>query len=259
MTAVVLVHGAWHDGRCWDPLVRELSARGHRAVAVDLPSAQPGLGCLDYAAVVEAAVAEAAEPCVLVGHSLGGLTVPVVAQRLGPRRVVALMLVAALVPEPGRSFDDQVRADPGVMAPGFGRGQRRHGDRTTSWPVDAAKAGLYRGVAEESSPEVVDAAVATLRPQAWTIGREVTPLSCWPEVPTTVVVCADDLVVAPDRLRMRARSLVGAGVDPDVGVVELAGGHFPMLTRPGELAAVISEVIAAAPPAGHADGGHRER
>lgn len=247
MTAVVLVHGAWHDGRCWDPLVRELSGRGHRAVAVDLPSDRPGLGCLDYAAVVEAAVGGVAEPCVLVGHSLGGLTVPVAAQRLGPDRVVALVLVAALVPEPGRSFDDQVRADPGVMADGFGRGQRRHENRTTSWPVDAATAGLYRGVAEESSPQVVDAAVATLRPQAWAIGREVTPLTHWPAVPTTVVVCAGDLVVAPDRLRTRALALPGAAV------VDLDGGHFPMLTRPDELA----DVIAAA--AGRADGGHRER
>lgn len=248
MSRIVLVHGAWHDGRCWAALVGELSRRGHAAVAVDLPSDQPGLGCLAYAEVVEAAVMDAPEPCVLVGHSLGGLTVPVVAERLGPHRVGALVLVAALLPEPGRSFDDQVRADPGVMAEGFGRGQLRHEDRTTSWPADAARDGLYRGVAQESSAEIVDAAVAGLRRQAWTIGREPTPLTSWPAVPTTVVVCADDRVVAPDRLRARARALPGAVV------VELAGGHFPMVTRPGELAELVVEA-----GAGHADGGHRER
>ncbi len=233
MTGVVLVHGAWHDARCWAPVVGELGRRGCAALAVDLPSDQPGLGCLDYAAAVEKAAEGLPGPWVLVGHSLGGLTVPVVAQRLGSQRVGALVLVAALVPEPGRSFDDQVRADPGVMAEGFGRGQERHEDRTTSWPPDAARNGLYRGVAAESSPELVDAAVAGLRRQAWTIGRETTPLTSWPGVPTTVVVCADDRVVAPDRLRARARSLPGATV------VELPGGHFPMLTRPGELAEVI--------------------
>ena len=247
MTGFVLVHGAWHDGRCWSPVVDELAGRGHPAVAVDLPSDRPGLGCLDYATAVEAALAGSPEPCVLVGHSLGGLTVPVVAERLGPRRVVALVLVAALVPEQGRSFDDQVRADPGVMAEGFGRGQLRHEDRTTSWPSAAAKEGLYRGVADESSPELVDAAVAGLRRQAWTIGRETSPLGAWPAVPTTVVVCADDRVADPDRLRARAGAL------PRATVVELSGGHFPMLTRPAELA----EIIAAA--AGHDDGGHRVR
>jgi pimeloyl-ACP methyl ester carboxylesterase len=247
VTGVVLVHGAWHDGRCWSAVVHELGRRGCAAVAVDLPSDRPDLGCLAYAAAVEAAAADVPTPFVVVGHSLGGLTVPVVAERLGPDRVAALVLVAALVPEPGRSFDDQARADPGLMAEGFGRGQQRHEDRTTSWPPDAAKEGLYRGVAAESSPELVDAAVAGLRRQAWTIGREPTPLTAWPAVPTTVVVCADDRVVAPDRLRTRARSLPGASV------VELPGGHFPMLTRPGELA----EVILAASADG--DGGHRER
>jgi pimeloyl-ACP methyl ester carboxylesterase len=247
VTRAVLVHGAWHDGRCWEPLVRELSRRGCAATTVDLPSDHPGSGCLEYAAVVEAAVTAVPGSCVLVGHSLGGLTVPVVAERLGPERVAALVLVAALVPEPGRSFDDQVRADPGVMAEGFGRGQVRHEDRTTSWPAEAARDGLYRGVAEESSPQVVDAAVGRLRRQAWRVSHEPTPLTAWPAVPTTVVVCRDDRVVAPDRLRTRARSLPGA----EVG--ELAGGHFPMLTRPAELA----EIVLAA--AGHAGGGHRGR
>jgi pimeloyl-ACP methyl ester carboxylesterase len=247
VTGFVLVHGAWHDGRCWSPVVDALERLGHPAATVDLPSDRPGLGCLDYAAVVEEVVAGSPEPCVLVGHSLGGLTVPVVAERLGPERVVALVLVAALVPEPGRSFDDQVRTDPGVMAEGFGRGQIRHDDRTTSWPPAAARDGLYRGVAEESTPELVEAAVATLGRQAWAIGREPSPLGAWPSVPTTVVVCADDRVVGPDRLRARAGALPGATV------VELPGGHFPMLTRPAELAGI---VVAAA---GNADGGHRMR
>lgn len=237
MSRFVLVHGAWHDGSCWAPLVEELERRGHTAVAVDLPSDRPGLGALDYAAVVERAVG--AEQCVLVGHSLGGLTVPVVAQGAAAPWVTAIVLVAALVPQPGRSFDDQSRSGDSPMAEGFGRGQQRHEDRTTSWPPDTGRAVLYAGVAEESSAELVDAAVAGLRRQAWVIGREVTPLTSWPAVPTTVVVCRDDRVVDPHRLAECGRSLPGAVV------VELPGGHFPMLTRPAELAEVL--VAAAAP------------
>ncbi|MCW2720131.1 alpha/beta fold hydrolase [Pseudonocardia sp.] len=240
MSRFVLVHGAWHDGRCWAPLVDELTARGHTAIAVDLPSDRPGLGAVDYAETVGTAVAADPEPCVLVGHSLGGLTVPVVAQRARRDRVAAMVLVATLMPRPGVSFDEQSRADPGVMAEGFGRGQQRHEDRTTSWPAEAAKADLYRGVAEESSEEVVDRAVAGLRRQAWTIGREVTPLTAWPEVPTTVVVCTGDRVVAPDRLHERGLALLRATV------VDLPGGHFPMLTRPVALADVLVAAAARA-------------
>lgn len=262
MTRIVLVHGAWHDSSCWGPLVDELSRRGHDAVAVDLPSETPGLGSEAYAEAVEEALAEAEaavregagreeagreeagreqatdDRVVLVGHSLGGLTVPVVAQRLGPRRVAAMVLVAALLPRPGSSFDGRAREEPGVMARGFGRGQDVHDDRTTSWSAAAGAAELYRGVAEESSAEVVAEAVRGLRRQAWTVGREVTPLTAWPDVPTTVVVCAGDQVVDPDRARRDAGDIAGADV------VELPGGHFPMLTRPAELAAVLDTVIA---------------
>jgi pimeloyl-ACP methyl ester carboxylesterase len=87
---------------------------------------------------------------------------------------------------------------------------------------------------------VVDRAVAGLRRQAWTIGREVTPLTAWPEVPTTVVVCTGDRVVAPDRLHERGLALPGAGV------VDLPGGHFPMLTRPVALADVLVAAAARA-------------
>lgn len=235
MIRFALLHGAWHDASCWLPLVGELAGRGHEAVAVDLPSDRPGLGAGAYADAALAAVGPVEPPdrVVVVGHSLGGLTAPVVADRLGQDRVAALVLIGALVPRPGSSFDDQVRADPAVLVPGSGRGQRRHEDGTTWWPPEAAATALYRGVAAEASEQLVVDAVARLRPQAWTISHEVTPLVRWPAVPTVVVVCADDQMVDPGWLRANAREVPGADV------VELAGGHFPMLTRPAELAAIL--------------------
>ncbi|MBW0119635.1 alpha/beta fold hydrolase, partial [Pseudonocardia abyssalis] len=174
----VLVHGAWHDGSCWAPVVAELSARGHDAVAVDLPGDRPGATTADHLdAVLDAAGVDGR--VVLVGHSLGGLVVPVAAQRLGPERVAALVLVAALVPLPGASWRERTRAEPGIMAAGFGGGLQRNDDGTTYWPADAAAENLYAGVAAESSAEAVRAAVAGLRPQDWTVTTEVTPLVAW--------------------------------------------------------------------------------
>lgn len=239
--SVVLVHGAWHRGSCWAPLVDALADRRCAAVAPDLPSDRPGLGAEAYADAVLSAVPSGPDPVLLVGHSLGGLTVPVVAERLGPERVAGLVLLAAVTPVPGTSFIGRLRSEP-LMVEGYDAGVRRAEDGTTYWPADAAPDGLYRGVARECSADAVAGAVAAMRPQAWTVGKETTPLRAWPPVRTVAVVCRQDRVADPDAGR-EAAAAVGAEV------VELAGGHFPMLTRPGELAGLLAGLAAPRPVA----------
>ena len=233
----VLVHGAWHDGSCWAPLLGPLAEFGLPARAVDLPSDRPGSTLVDCsAAVVDAARRLGAgpeSPVVLVGHSLAGLVVPLAAQELGPASVAAIVLVGAVVPWPGRSWVDRARAQPGAMVPGFDRGRQRQADGTMSLDPEEAAQGLYAGVAEESSPDVAARAVAGLRPQDWTLTLEPSPLEAWPPVRTVSVVCADDRVVDPVWSR-------GPGAIEGAERVELAGGHFPMLCRPAELAAVVA-------------------
>jgi len=90
MTTFGLVHGAWHGGWCWQYLIPELEARGHRAVAMDLPTDDPQAGAERYAAIVVRALDSFDEDVVLVGHSLAGLTIPVVASLRPVRHLVYL-------------------------------------------------------------------------------------------------------------------------------------------------------------------------
>ncbi|MCE3553698.1 alpha/beta hydrolase [Pseudonocardia sp. RS11V-5] len=228
----LLLHGAWHRGSSWAPLQAELRARGRASVAPDLPADEPGAGAAEYVAAALAA-APAEGPVVVVGHSLGGLTAPLVAAELGAR-THALVLVAAMLPEPGRAHNDLLREDRTIMASGRGPGPERGPGGTTSWPPEAAEASLYAGVAEElGAAEPVREAIADLRPQAWVIGKEVTPLTAWPAVRTVSVICGDDRMVNPET----SRRLAGArGFE----VRELPGGHFPMLTRPAALADLLT-------------------
>lgn len=69
MTTFGLVHGAWHGAWCWDLLAQELEARGHRAIAVDLPCEDSSAGCAEYAAAVVEALAGVGDDLVVVGHS----------------------------------------------------------------------------------------------------------------------------------------------------------------------------------------------
>ena len=82
----MFVHGAWHGGWAFDRVASELERRGHVTLAPDLPCDEPGLTVHDYAAVV------GPQPdAVVVGHSLGGLTIPFVPARV---RVFLAALVA---------------------------------------------------------------------------------------------------------------------------------------------------------------------
>lgn len=239
---VVLVHGAWHRGSSWAPVAAELERAGVPVSVPDLPADTPRAGHDEHVAAVLAAAGPADGPeLVLVGHSLGGLVATVAADRVGPARVRALVLVGALVPEPGRAYRERLRAERDLMVPGYDAGVSRGDGPVTYWPDAAtAAAGLYRGVAAELAsagapdPEAaVAAATADLRPQDWTLLAEPSPIAAWPGVRTVSVLCAGDRVVDPDAGR-RDGERVGAEV------VELPGGHFPMLTRPGELAALLA-------------------
>ena len=109
MTAFALVHGAWEGAWIWERLTPELEARGHRVVAMDLPCEDAAATFEAYADVVVGALeAEELEEVVVVGHSLAGLTIPIVAAR---RAVSRLIYLCALVPIPGRSLVEQLESN----------------------------------------------------------------------------------------------------------------------------------------------------
>jgi pimeloyl-ACP methyl ester carboxylesterase len=222
VTTFALVHGAWHGAWCWERLVAPLRARGHDAVAVDLPCDDPAAGLDAYAAVIVDALDDAGENVVLVTHSLAGLVVPSVAHR---RPLRAAVYLAAFIPLAGVSMNEQFAAagEPILLF----KGGRENDDQGRSrWTdVRAAADVLYPDLA----PADVQWAFARLRPQAATSQREPSP-----ELPASLstlsLVCTRDQVMNPDWSRRVTRERLGS--DP----VEPATGHFPMITAPDLLA-----------------------
>jgi pimeloyl-ACP methyl ester carboxylesterase len=92
-----------------------------------------------------------------------------------------------------------------------------------------------RFLLHDCPPEVVRDAFRRLRPEPGVLGREVTPLESWPDVPSSYIVCSDDRTATPAWARRAARERLG--VEP----VEIPGGHCPMLSRPGQLAALLAQ------------------
>jgi pimeloyl-ACP methyl ester carboxylesterase len=225
MTTFGLVHGAWHGAWCWDLLVPELEARGHRGIPIDLPADDPDAGLEDYASIVTDALdGIGGDELVIVGHSLGGLTAALVA---GRRPTRALVYLCAFVPVPGQSL---AVIAPHALVPGFGLAQISHDDGSSSWPTDAAVETFFH----DCEPQVAAWAASKLRRQGWRIGGDRFPLDQLPE-PATYVLCTEERAISPAWSRARAEA-VGAAV------VELPGGHSPFLSRPAALAEVLSAV-----------------
>jgi pimeloyl-ACP methyl ester carboxylesterase len=160
-----------------------------------------------------------ADDVVVVGHSLGGLTAPLVAAARPVRRLV---LLAALLPQPGRSLIDQLREDPGLVS--TPRDALAFDDcRRSTWTDPEAAA---RTMYSDCDPVTAAGAYARLRPQAAAPQVRPSPLAAWPDVPTDYIACTADRMVAG----ARAATALGLAIS------ELPGGHSPMLSRPAELA-----------------------
>jgi pimeloyl-ACP methyl ester carboxylesterase len=203
-----LVHGAWHGGWAWDLLRGELEAGGHRVVAPDLPCEDTRAGVVEYAAVVRDALGGEDE-AIVVGHSLGGLTIPLVPARL---RVFLCALV------PGTSQEH-------AFVPGFGDARVRDelGRSYYPDPMDAARELQY-------PPDLAPLA-SRLRRQA-PIDAVEAPVGG----PVAYVVCARDAAIRPDWQRHVSRDVLR--IEP----IELDAGHSPMLSHPRELADALANL-----------------
>jgi len=226
MAVFALVHGAWHGGWAWDPVAGVLTGRGHAVVAPDLPCEDPNAGAVRCAEVVRDALA-GEDAAIVVGHSLGGLTIPLIG-------AVLHVYVCAIVARPGRSLADR-GAEP--FGPGLAGSVRDDADRSY-WPDPAIAAqGLQYPAAH--------AALATrLRPQARLPSVEPSPLAALPSTPRAYVVCTRDQVVLPGYQRKMAEDELG------VRPIELDSGHSPMLECPGALAQVLESLATGRAPAG---------
>lgn len=129
---LVLVHGGAHAADCWDLTIAELDrlAPELRVLAVDLPgrgSRPADLAAVTVAGWVDSAVADidaaGLDDVVVVGHSMGGLTVPGIVATLGAARVREMILLAAFVPPQGASVIDTLR---GPLAPLARSARRMH-------------------------------------------------------------------------------------------------------------------------------------
>ena len=230
MTTFALVHGAWHGAWCWELLEAELERRGHRTVATDLPCENPASTSSLYADVVVAALHGVDDDVVLVGHSLGGLTIPVVASR---RPVRSQVYLCALVRAPGQSMADRAEANADFGPADFSASIVGNDDGTITIPPEAAARFLY----QDCTPDQIAWATKRLRRQGGALWVEQAPYDELPATEYAYILCRDDRGVSPAWSRREVPGLLG------ITPIELDGSHSPFVSRPAELADALVSLL----------------
>lgn len=113
----VLVHGAWQAPYVWDAVRTHLVNKGHRVVVVELPG--HGIDTtpahkltLDiYRDKVIEAISKTDGKVILVGHSMGGMVVTHVAEKV-PSKISKLVYIGAFLPTSGQALTDLAFSDP---------------------------------------------------------------------------------------------------------------------------------------------------
>ena len=236
MANYVLVHGSGHGAWCWKRVVPLLQAEGHNVVAVDLPgNGHDNVTLADvtldtYGDFVAGVLDSLDGPVVLVGHSLGGVSISRAAE-LRPERIAVVVYLTALMYRNGESFTGATSGEPAEV--------RRSLETRTTWQIaDDLSHIVYKPELtqhrfyNDCSPEDVEWANSMLVPQP--VGPLVSPMRIteanYGRVPRVYIECSLDNGVTPDMARAMYTAL------PCAEILTMDTSHSPFLSAPKELA-----------------------
>ncbi|MFE3449030.1 alpha/beta fold hydrolase [Nonomuraea sp. NPDC059194] len=228
MSTIVLVGGSFLGAWAWERVTPLLTAYGHQVHPLTLTGfgdrahlGSPATTLTTHARDITNAIEYAGlTEVVLVAHSYGGAPATIAANTI-PERIARVVYLAALLPEPGKSLFDITPAP----------------------VVEAIMQTVQDGRIPVMSDEIIDAGFGehglTSEDRAWLRARGVgQPIGTYQDpapadliavqrLPRAYIACAGD-PGGPPRL-------------PDLGLIRLAAGHWPMITEPAKLARVLDE------------------
>lgn len=218
---ILLIAGLWLPSSIWSEVAGILKTLGHHPILVSLPGVDDGSTAAtldDQVAAVIAAVDGADRPLV-VGHS-AACTLAWMAADRRPERIAGLLLVGGFPWADGQPYADLFPVTGGVMAfPGWAPFEGPDSDDLS----EAARRSI--------------ASVAVPVPEG--VARGIVRLNDERRFDVPVVL------VCPEYSPDQAKAWIDGGDVPElakvrrVSFVDLDSGHWPMVSRPSELAGVI--------------------
>ncbi|MEV4476636.1 alpha/beta hydrolase family protein [Nonomuraea salmonea] len=231
MTDFVLIPGAWSGAWVWDPVADALRERGHRAHSVTLtglePDAEePSRVGLDDHVKDGLAMLSGLDDVILVAHDYGGMVAGLVADHV-PEQVTHSIYIEGFVPRDGLSTldglpDNQLAAERALIEAAGGL-----------WPAPDHE--LLSDVPDLSDRDARRLAERLVPHPGRTLIEPVTVKH--PIGPATYVVCDLDHthgLLCPAIQALRS--------EPGWTFRTLDAGYWPMVSVPGQLAALLDEI-----------------
>jgi pimeloyl-ACP methyl ester carboxylesterase len=215
---IVLVHGAYADGSGWRGVADILSRDGYRVTVVQ----EPETSFKDDVAATMRAIARAAGPVVIVGHSYGGL---VITQAGNAPEVKALVYVAALAPDANENIGELRSKFP----PATNNVVKSSDGFLTLDPA------TFRDdfAADLSEADAAFMALSQVPVSEKALGAMVTE-AAWKSKPSWYAVATEDHKINPDFERYMAKR---AGSN----TVEIKGSHAVYVSQPRAIAELIEK------------------
>jgi len=230
---IILVPGFWLGAWAWDEVAEILRADGHEVTAITLPGLESAdadrsaITLADHVAAIRRAVEAAGAPVVLAVHSAAGFSGYAASDQV-PERIAAMVYVDTA---PGK----------GALDPGF---------------EGVEKPMVWEDVeAEENLDGLSEAQKETFRrravPEPGGLIREAAELSndARRDIPATFICTGFSAEQYQTGAREHPDWAFLAGIPDlrDVTWIDLPTSHWPMWSRPRELAAIIGDVASAHP------------
>jgi pimeloyl-ACP methyl ester carboxylesterase len=211
---VVLVHGAFVDGSCWQGVYDELTRDGFRVHNVQIPT----LSLADDVALTRRVLDGLDGPAVLVGHSYGGA---VITEAGNHPNVASLVYVAAFVPDRGESVDTLLATPLPILPPAEG-----------SLLLDRGK---FAGWFAADLPDRLAAFMADSQVR-WSVDALRGPVTepAWRHRPSWYLLATQDRMIPSPTQRMMAER---AGST----LVEVISSHAVHISQPAAVADLIRQ------------------
>ena len=216
-SAIILVHGAWADGSCWNNVILPLQRHGLKVICAPIPLTS----LTDDIAALARALERTSGPVVLVGHAYSGAVIAAVRED----RVKSLVYISALAPDEGETVAQVFYRNPShPEAPKLAPDS--HG---FIWMSDD---GFRRAVAHKASLDQTNIATAVQRPIAVQCIQEPAPTPTWKTKASWFLIAEEDRMINPKTLYFMADRMKAKVKSHPVD-------HSPMYTEPNLVVDVI--------------------